>query len=77
MVIEEEWFDDINLTEGETFLMDLIIRTKTRVNQKTIFPRDTNQHIWEITISNGCKTHIVHILRVICDVNFIFNGISQ
>ena len=75
MVIEEEWFYNMNLTQGATFLMDLIISTKNRVNQKTVFQRDTNQHIREITISNGCNTQIVHILCEMCDGNFIFNGI--
>ena len=34
VVIEEEWFDAINFTDGATFPTDLIKLAKTRVNQK-------------------------------------------
>ena len=34
LVIEEELFDDINLTYSSTFPMSQIKRAKTRVNQK-------------------------------------------
>ena len=34
MIIEEEWFDDMNLTDGATFLMALVKCAKTRVNKK-------------------------------------------
>ena len=34
MFIEEEWFDEMNLTDGATFPTPLIRRAKTRVNQK-------------------------------------------
>ena len=46
VVVEEEWFDDMNLTDGETFLTDLIKRAKNRVNQKIIFLRDTKRRTW-------------------------------
>ena len=45
MVIGEEWFDDMNLTDGETFTTPLIKRAKTRVRPKIFFPRDTKQQI--------------------------------
>ena len=45
MVIEEEWFDETNLTDGSIFPAALIKRAKTRVNQKINFPRDTKQRI--------------------------------
>ena len=32
VVIEEEWFDGMNLTYGATFLMSLIKRAKSRIN---------------------------------------------
>ena len=32
VVIEEEWFDDMNLTYGATFLMSLIKHAKSRIN---------------------------------------------
>ena len=41
MVIKEEWFSDINLTDGATFPTDLIKRTKTRANKKINFPHGT------------------------------------
>ena len=34
VVVEEEWFDDINLSDGATFLTDLIKDAKNIVNQK-------------------------------------------
>ena len=40
-VIEEDWFDDMNLTDGATFSMPLIKCAKTRVNQNRFPPRDT------------------------------------
>ena len=74
MVIEEEWFDDMNLTDGETFPTTLIKFTKTRVNQKIKFLRDTKRRIQEIAINNGWNTHIVQILHEIRDINFLFKG---
>ena len=50
MVIEEEWFEDINLTDGSTFTMTLIKREKYRLNQEIKFPRDTKQRMQEISI---------------------------
>ena len=37
MVIEAEWFDDMNLNDGETFMMPLIKRFKNRLNKKINF----------------------------------------
>ena len=34
VVVEEEWFDHMNITDGATFPKALIKRAKTRVNQK-------------------------------------------
>ena len=45
MVIEEEGFDDITLTDGATFSTDFIKIEKTRVNQKITFPCDKKRHI--------------------------------
>ena len=45
VVLEEEWFDDITLTESATFPVALIKREKTRVNQKIKFPRCTKRRI--------------------------------
>ena len=69
MVIEEEWFDDMILTDGATFPTPLIKRAETRVNQKIKFSHDTKQCIREIAIKNGWNTHILQIFREICDVN--------
>ena len=41
----EEWFDDMNLIDSATFLMPLIKREKTRVDQKLKTPRDTKRHV--------------------------------
>ena len=70
MVIEEEWFDDTNLTNGTTFPTPLIKCAKTRANQKINFLRDTKQYTCKISIKNGWNTHITHILHDISDVNF-------
>ena len=61
----------MNLTEGATFLMDLIKIAKTRVNPKKN-PRDTKQYIPEIIEINCWNTQIFQILCEICDRNFIF-----
>ena len=53
VVIEEEWFADINLTDGETFPKALIKRAKYRFNQKIKSSRDTKRRIREISINNG------------------------
>ena len=74
MVIEEEWFDDMSLTDDATFLTSLIKRAETRVNQKIIFLRDTKRCIQEIAINNGCNTHFFRVLREILDRNFLFKG---
>ena len=37
VVIEEEWFVDMNLTDGATFLAALIKSSKSRINQKINF----------------------------------------
>ena len=39
MVVQEEWFDDMNLTYGSNFPTALIKRAKYRFNFKN--PRDT------------------------------------
>ena len=64
MVIDEEWFDDMNLTSDATFPPSLIKRAKTRVNLKKL-RRDTKQRIREIAIKNGWNTHIFQILHEI------------
>ena len=71
MVIEEEWFNSINLTDGAIFLTFLIKCAKTRVNTKINHPRDTKRRIREIVINNGWKTQIVQILREIHAGNFL------
>ena len=58
VVIEEEWFADINLTDSETFLTDLIKHAKT-IFKKYINTRDTKQRIRKITIKNDCNTQII------------------
>ena len=65
MIIEEEWFDDMNLTDGATFPQALIKRAKNRFN-KNIFLRDTKQHIREIATRSGWNTYSVQILRKKC-----------
>ena len=50
VVIEEEWFSGMNLTDGAKILTVLIKPAKTRVNQKVTFPRDTKRRTWEISI---------------------------
>ena len=37
VVVEEEWFSDMDLTDGATFPMSLIKRTKYRFNRKFNF----------------------------------------
>ena len=61
MVIEEEWFDDMNFTNGDNFFTALINLQKLD-SIKNKFPHDTKRRIWEITISNRCNTQIVQIL---------------
>ena len=45
VVIEEECFPDLNLTDSETFLTALIKREKLRFNQIINFPCDRKQRI--------------------------------
>ena len=59
MLIEEEWFYNINLTDGESFTAALVQRTKTKVNQRMKFLHDTKRRIWEIAINNGWNTQTV------------------
>ena len=63
VAIEEEWFDDMNLTDGATFLTALIKHAKSRFNQKIKFPCDTKRRKQEITINNGWNVLIVQRLR--------------
>ena len=56
MVIEEERFDAMNLTDGASFLTALIKNAKNGFNHKTKFPRDTKQRIWKLSINNGWNT---------------------
>ena len=74
MIIDEEWFDDIILTDGATFTMPLIKCAKTRVNQKIKFPCNTKRCIQAILINKYCNTSIVQILREISYGDFIFKG---
>ena len=46
VVIEEEWFTNMNLTYGATSPAALIKRAKYRLNQKMNLPRDTKRRIW-------------------------------
>ena len=41
MGIEEEWFYDMNLTDGATFSPVLMKFAKTRINHEMNFPCDT------------------------------------
>ena len=70
MVVEKLLFDDLNLTDGATFLTDLTHCAKTRANKIIKFPCGTKRHIWKIAINNGWNTHNVQILHEIRDVNF-------
>ena len=74
MVIEEKWFDEMNLADGTTFITPLIKGAKTGVNQKRKFPLDTKQHIREIAINNGWNTYNFRILYEIRDGDFLFKG---
>ena len=74
MVIEEEWFDDINLTDGATFSVYLIKREISRFSQKINFLPDTKRRIRLIVINYGWNTHIVQILQEIRDRHFRFKG---
>ena len=71
VVTEEEWFDDKNLTDGETFLMALIKHAKSRLNQKIKLPHHTKRRIWKIAINNGWNKQFVQVLREIHALNFI------
>ena len=71
MVIQEEWFDDMNLTDGEIFLMDLIKRAKNRFNKK-IKPVQQKSTHKGIAVNNGWNTQILHILCEIRKGNIIF-----
>ena len=72
MVIEEEWFDNNNLTDGATFPTTLIKCAKTISNHKINFQHDTKLRIWGISINNGWNKQIVQILREKRDGNFLF-----
>ena len=50
MVVENEWFDGTNLSDGATFPTALIKRAKKKVNQNIKFLRDTKQYIRKISI---------------------------
>ena len=65
MVIGEEWFSVMNLTDGENFTASLIKREKFIINQRINFPRDTKRHLRKIATHNG-------ILREKHDGEFIF-----
>ena len=70
VVIEEEWFSDMNLTDDLTFLKVLIKHAKYIINQK--IPCDTQQNIHKIAMNNIWNTPIVQILREKCDAKFLF-----
>ena len=72
VVIKEEQFDDINLTDGATFITALISSEKLILNQNINFPLDTKRCIRKIPINNGWNTQIVHILCEECDGKIIF-----
>ena len=75
MVIEEEWFYDINLTGGSTFPPALIKCAKFRFNKQKYFPRDTNQRIRKIVIKMvGTHGLSIYFIRNVM-VNFISNKI--
>ena len=45
LFIEEEWFSDMNLIDGATFLTYLVKLVKSRFNLKINYPRDTKGHM--------------------------------
>ena len=63
VIIEEDWFGDMKLTDGATFPTALIKRAKLIFNQKMKIPRDTEQHTQEISTNNGWNTQVIQILR--------------
>ena len=68
MVIEEDYFDDMKLTDGAIFTTALIKRAKSRVNQKVNFPHDTNQCM-------RCSTKFCDKLFVEVDMFYHFRGL--
>ena len=62
----------MNLTAGATFLMVLIKRAKSIINQKIKVTHDKKQQIRETEIRNGRNTQTVHILHEKRDGKFIF-----
>ena len=62
MVIEEEWFSDISLTNDATFPEALIKRANSIFNQKIKFPRDPMLLVHKNAIKSGCNTQVVQIL---------------
>ena len=56
VVIEEECFYDMNLTDGATFTTALIERKNSIINKKNNIPRDTKRNILKIAIKNGWNT---------------------
>ena len=73
VIIEEERFADINLTDGTTFLTDLIKFEKSIFNQNISFPRDTNQHMHEISI----KMAGTHWLSIYYENNWMIHFFSK
>ena len=71
VVIEEEWFSGMNLTDVSTFPTTLIKWAKSRINQNNNFPRDTKQRIHKITINNDWNTQIIQIFSEKRDGTFI------
>ena len=69
VVIEEEWFDDMNLTYVETFPTSLIKREGKYIKSRINFLCDTKRRIREILIYNGWNTQIVQILREKREIN--------
>ena len=74
MVIEEEYFDDMNLTDDTTFLTAPTKRAKTRFNQNNNNCCDTKRNIREIAINNGWNTQVIQILCEKRNGKFLFRG---
>ena len=80
VVIEEELFDAMNLTDVTTFPTALIKYAKTIFNIIIKFPCDTRRHIGNILIKNGCVgTQILsrYCVRNVAESLFYKSKISQ
>ena len=60
MVVGEEFFSDMNFTDGEVFLKVFIKRKKIQIQLKNL--SGTKQHIQKVEINNDCNTQVIQIL---------------